>query len=150
MKFHIGVDANGIGLGALITAGSANDYPLLQPTLDLISECDSTCAIGTLHLDRGYGYASLPTKLDRHLIDHVEVTMRNKRGQGRVPLTGMKRRWVVERTNAWLTNFRQLKIAWDRTSEHRLAAAQLAFALITLYKIVDHIKQHGGHLKSIR
>jgi len=150
MKFHIGVDANGIGLGALITSGSANDYPLLQPTLDLICERDRTCAIGTLHLDRGYGYASLPTKLDRHLIDHIEVTMRNKRGQGRVPLTGMKRRWVVERTNAWLTNFRQLKINWDRTSEHRLAAAQFAFATITLYKIADHLEQHGGHLESIR
>lgn len=150
MKFHIGVDANGIGLGALITSGSANDYPLLQPTLDLICERDRTCAIGTLHLDRGYGYASLPTKLDHHLIDHVAVTMRNKRGQGRVPLTGLKRRWVVERTNAWLTNFRQLKINWDRTSEHRLAAAQLAFAMITLYKIASHIQQHDGHLESIR
>jgi hypothetical protein len=118
--------------------------------LDLIGERDTTCTIGILHLDRGYGYPSLPTKLDRHLIDHVEVTMRHKRGEGRVVLTGLKRRWVVERTNAWVTNFRQLKINWDRTSEHRLAAIQLAFAMITLYKIVDHLHRTGGNLESIR
>lgn len=150
LKFHIGVDANGIGLAALITSGSANDYPLLEPTLDLICERAQTAAIGTLHLDRGYGYPSLPTKLDHHLINHVEVTMRNKRGQGRVPLAGMKRRWVVERTNAWLTNFRQLKINWDRTPDHRLAAAQLGFAILILYRITDHIRHHGGQLESIR
>jgi transposase len=150
MKFHIGVDANGIGLGALIAAGPANDYPLLQPTLDLISDRDWTAAIGTLHLDRGYGYPSLPTKLDRHQIGQVNVTMRNMPGQGRVQLDGLKRRWVVERTNAWLTNFRQLKLNWDRTTEHRLAAVQLAFAILTLYRIVDHLHQHGGNLESIR
>ena len=150
MKFHLGVDANGIGLGVLIAAGPANDYRLLQPTLDLICERDWTAAIGTLHLDRGYGYPSLPGKLDGHQINDVEVTMRQMRGQGRVQLVGLKRRWVVERTNAWLTNFRQLKINWDRTPEHRLAAVQLGLAIITIYKIVDHLHQHGGNLESIR
>ena len=77
MKWHIGVDANGIGLGALIASGPANDYPLLQPTLDVICERDWTATIGTLHLDRGYGYPSLPTKLVGHQIDVVNVTMRN-------------------------------------------------------------------------
>jgi transposase len=150
MKFHIGVDANGIGLGALIASGPANDYPLLQPTLDAICERDWTAAIGTLHLDRGYGYPSLPTKLDRHQISDVNDTMRNKPGQGRVQLDGLRRRWVVERTNAWLTNFRQLNITWDRTTEHRLAAIQLGFAILTIYKIADHLNQHNGNLESIR
>lgn len=150
MKFHIGVDANGIGLGVLIASGPANDFPLLEPTLDEICNRDWTAAIGTLHLDRGYGYPSLPTKLTGHQINEVNVTMRNMPGQGRVQLDGLKRRWVVERTNAWVTNFRQLKINWDRTTEHRLAAVQFAFAIISLYKTVDHIKQHGGQLESIR
>ena len=150
MKFHIGVDANGIGLGALIASGPANDFPLLQPTLAVICERDWTAAIGTLHLDRGYGYPSLPTKLDGHQIGEVNVTMRNMPGQGRVPLVGLKRRCVVERTNAWLTNFRQLKINWDRTTEHRLAAVHLGFAILTIYKIADHLNQRGGNLKSIR
>jgi transposase len=150
MKFHIGVDANGIGLGALIASGPANDFPLLQPTLERICARDWTAAIGVLHLDRGYGYPSLPTKLEHHQIDTVAVTMRNMPGHGRVLLAGLKQRWKVERTNAWLTNFRQLKINWDRTTQHRLAAVQLAFATLTLYRIVDHQRQHGISLESIR
>lgn len=150
MKFHIGVDANGIGLAAMIASGPANDYPLLQPTLDLICERDWTATIGTLHLDRGYGYPSLPTKLTAHQIGNVDVTMRNLRGQGRVQLAGLKRRWVVERTNAWLTNFRQLKLNWDRTTEHRLAAVHLGFAILILYRIADHHRHHGIPLESIR
>jgi transposase len=149
-KFHIGVDRNGIGLGALIASGPANDYPLLQPTLDEICARDYTAAIERLHLDRGYGYPSLPTKLTGHQIGTTVVTMRNKPGEGRVLLDGLKRRWVVERTNAWLTNFRQLKINWDRTIEHRLAAVQFGFAILTLYRLVDHHRANGISLESIR
>lgn len=150
MKFHLAVDANGIGLAALVASGPANDYPLLQPTLDAVCARDWTAAIGTLHLDRGYGYKSLPDKLTGHQIDQVEVTMRNRAGQGRVLLAGLKRRWVVERTNAWLTNFRQLKLNWDRTVDHRLAAVQLGLAILILYKLVDHLTHHGHDLESIR
>jgi len=150
MKFHIGVDANGIGLGGLIVTGSANDYPLLQPTLDEICARDWTAAIERLQLDRGYGYKSLPTKLDHHQINDVIVTMRNLPNQGRVPLAGLKRRWVVERTNSWLTNFRQLKINWDRTTDHRLAALHLGLAILTLYRIVDHLNTHHLPLDTIR
>lgn len=150
MKFHIGVDANGIGLGAMVVAGSANDYPLLQPTLDLVCARDWTAAIGRLHLDRGYGYRSLPTKLDHVQIGTVEVTMRNQPGAGRVKLDGLKRRWVVERTNSWLTNFRQLKINWDRTTEHRHAAVQLGFAILILYRLIDHHRTNNIPLETIR
>lgn len=150
MKWSIGVDANGIGLGGVITTGSANDYPLLPPTLDEITRRDWTAAINTLHLDRGYGYPSLPTKLAHQQINHVDVTMRKMRGQGRVQLAGLKQRWVVERTNGWLTNYKQLKINHDRTTQHRLAALQLGFAILTLYRIVDHHTKHHIPLESIR
>jgi transposase len=150
MKWSIGVDANGIGLGGVIVSGSANDYPLLQPTLDTITARDWTAAIDTLLLDRGYGYPSLPTKLERHQINHVDVTMRNKPGQGRVVLAGIKRRWKIERTNSWLTNFKQLKINHDRTVEHRLAALQLGMAILIIYRITDHLNQNHLPLESIR
>lgn len=150
MKWSIGVDANGIGLGAVVTTGSANDYPLLPPTLDEVTRRDWTAAIHTLHLDRGYGYPSLPTKLAHHQINHVDVTMRKMPGQGRVQLAGLKRRWIVERTNGWLTNYKQLKINHDRTTEHRLAALQLGFAILTLHRIVDHHTTNDLPLDTIR
>jgi transposase len=150
MKWSIAVDANGIGLGGLIVTGSANDYPLLQPTLDQVCARDWTAAINRLHLDRGYGYPSLPDKLTHHQINDVIVTMRNMPNRGRVRLAGLKRRWPVERTNGWLTNFRQLKINWDRTIDHRLAALQLGLAILMLYRIVDHLNANHLPLESIR
>jgi transposase len=149
-KWSIGVDAVGIGLGGVIVAGSANDYPLLQPTLDEVTARDWTAAIDMLHLDRGYGYPSLPQRLEHHQVNHVEVTMRNMPGQGRLLLSGLKRRWVVERTNSWLTNFKQLKFNNDRTSEHRLAALHLGFAILVIYRIVDHLNRDRLPLETIR
>jgi hypothetical protein len=150
MKWSIGVDANGIGLGGIVVTGSANDYPLLQPTLDEITARDWTAAIDRLHLDRGYGYPSLPDKLTHHQINDVIVTMRNMPGQGRLRLAGLKRRWPVERTNSWLTNFKQLKINNDRTIEHRTAALQLGLAILMIYRIVDHLNANDLPLQSIR
>lgn len=150
MKWSLCVDANGIGLGALVVSGSANDYPLLEPTLDEACARDWTAAIERLQLDRGYGYPSLPTKLESHQINDVVVTMRNKRGQGRVQLAGFNRRWVIERTNGWLTNYRQLKINWDRTAQHRLAAVHLGIAILILYRIVDHLTANNLPLDTIR
>lgn len=150
MKWSIGVDANGIGLGGVITSGSANDYPLLQPTLDTICARDWTAAIGRLNLDRGYGYPSLPDKLTGYQINDVHVTMRNLPGQGRTKLVGLKRRWVVERTNSWLTNFKQLKINNDRKTEHRLAALKLGFAILIIYRLVDHLNANHLPLETIR
>lgn len=149
-KWSCGVDATGIGIGFVIDAGGRNDYRLLQPTLDTIINRPSTATIGTLHLDRGYGYKSLPDRLDGYPINDVCVIARNQRGQGRIPLVGFQQRWVVERTNAWLTNFRQLKINWDRTPEHRHAAVCLAFAVICIYKLIDHLTRNNLPHTSIR
>jgi transposase len=149
-KWSCGVDAAGIGLGFVIDTGGRNDYRLLQPTLDVICARPTTNRITRLHLDRGYGYPSLPERLAGYPIDHVEAVPRNRPNQGRVQLVGFARRWVVERTNAWLTNFRQLKINWDRKPEHRHAAICLAFAVICLYKLVDYVNDHGLPLETIR
>lgn len=150
MKWSIAVDANGIGLGVVMAPGAANDYPLLEPTLDEVCARDWTAAIDRLQLDRGYGYKSLPDKLARYQIHDVIVTMRNMPHHGRVALVGLMRRWIVERTNSWLTNFRQLKINWDRHIEHRLAAVQLGFAILIIYRIVDHLNANNLPLESIR
>jgi len=149
-KWSCGVDTAGIGLGFVLDTGGRNDYRLLQPTLDAVLANTPSGRIGTLHLDRGYGYPSLPDRLNGYPIDNVAVVPRNQRGQGRVLLTGFGPRWVVERTHAWLTNFRQLKINWDRTTEHRHAAICLGFTIIVIYKLADHLTTNGLPLESIR
>lgn len=149
-KWSCGVDARGIGIGFVIDHGARNDYRLLGPTLDQVLACDAIDHIGRLHLDRGYGYKSLPDRLDGYPIDDVKVIPRNQPGQGRVLLAGFGHRWIVERTNAWLTNFRQLKINWDRAKAHRRAALCLAFATLTIYRLIDHCRTNHLPPETIR
>lgn len=149
-KWSCAVDAAGIGVGFVIDQGSRNDFKLLKPTLDAIAVNFDDYRIENLHLDRGYGYKCLPERLEGYSINNVEVIQRQQRGHGAIQLVGFQRRWVVERTNAWLTNFRQLKINWDRRTQHRHASVSLAFTVICIYKLVDHLRAKDLPLESIR
>lgn len=55
---------------------------------------------------------------------------------------GFGRRWVAERTHAWLRSYGQLRRNTDRRSEHRHAALCLATALLITAKLIDHRNQH--------
>jgi transposase len=46
-------------------------------------------------------------------------------------------RWLVERTNSWLSNFGQLRRNTDRRTNHRLAQLALAGAFLLTAKIID-------------
>lgn len=46
-------------------------------------------------------------------------------------------RWPVERTNAWLANFGQLRRNTDRKTAHRLAQSALAITLLIAAKLID-------------
>ena len=42
------------------------------------------------------------------------------------------RRWVVERTHAWLNRFRRILVRWDKAPENYIAFLHFACALIAL------------------
>jgi transposase len=44
---------------------------------------------------------------------------------------GQARRWVVERTHAWIDRYRRLVTNWEKTTESRYAFLCLASAIIT-------------------
>lgn len=137
-KWCTGVDAAGIPIGWSIDSANRQDYKLLQPTLDAIYANPHIGHIGTLHLDRGFGYPSLPERLAGYLIDHIDVIPRNLPGHGRVPLVGFGHRWIVERTHSWLTNYGQLRRNTDRRPEHRHAALCLAITLLITSRLTNH------------
>lgn len=141
-KWCTAVDANGIPLAWTIDGGNRNDYLMLTPTLDAVTTGPTGRPIGTLHLDRGFGYPSLPERIAHHDIAELNVLWRNKPGHGRVQLVGFGRRWIVERTHSWFTNFGQLRRNTDRRPEHRHAALCLATALLITAKLIDHRNQH--------
>lgn len=138
-KWCAGVDADGIPLGWVLDGANRQDYRLLQPTLDEITTAHPvTARIGTLHLDRGFGYKSLPAQLESYPIHDVNVIPRSLPGQGRIQLVGFGRRWVAERTHSWFTNYGQLARNTDRRTAHRHAALCLATVLLITARLIDH------------
>jgi len=66
--------------------------------------------------DRGYDSDPLRERLARRGTDLIAPNRRNRvrKPSDRRKLRRYKRRWIVERTFAWLGNFRRLAIRWDR------------------------------------
>ena len=66
-KWCAAVDAAGIPLAVTTDGANRNDYKMLRPTLDALAADPAPLKIGTLHLDRGFGYASArPSHRLRH------------------------------------------------------------------------------------
>ena len=47
------------------------------------------------------------------------------------------RRWPVERTNSWLSNYGQMRRNTDRKPLHRSAQLALVIAILLLAKLID-------------
>ncbi len=77
-----------------------------------------------LWADGGYRGPKLAAKLaDLGLVDWLEIVEKRKDCKG---FTLLYRRWVVERTFAWMSRCRRLAEDFERTLESSLAWAQLA------------------------
>lgn len=135
-KWCLAVDADGIPIAWTIDAGNRNDYAMFFPVLDQLTDRDLTRRIGTLHTDRGFNYASTPTRLaDDYGIHNFRAPARNQPGQGTTALVGMGPRWIVESANSWLRAYGQLRRNTDRTSRQRHAALCFAITLFITHRL---------------
>ena len=53
------------------------------------------------------------------------------------------KRWIVERTNSWLSNFGQLRRNTDRTTGQRLGQLALAITIIIAIKLIKWADRHN-------
>jgi transposase len=88
-----------------------------------------------LIIDRGYDSDPLRFRLQERGIDMICPHRRNRKKpktQDGRKLRRYKRRWKVERTFAWLGNFRRLPVRWERYLVVYQGFFHLACALIAL------------------
>ena len=104
-----------------------------------------------LWADRGYDGEALREQLRARAIE-PRISRRRRagepapagstlvwRGRKRSPKTPDplgRQRWPIERTNAWLHNWRRVSTRWERRSELYLALLQLACSMI-LCRMLD-------------
>jgi len=87
--------------------------------------------------DRGYDARHLWDAMKARGVDLIAPHLRtptNRFQDGR-KLRRCRRRWIVERTNAWLFNFRRLVVRYERKLESFRAFLHLACALIALRRL---------------
>ena len=88
--------------------------------------------------DRGYDSDPLRARLARRQIELIVPHRRNRKKpptQDGRKLRRYRRRWKVERTFAWLGNFRRLVVRWEHQLKMYLAFFHLACLLITLNRL---------------
>lgn len=84
-----------------------------------------------LCLDKGYDYPQVCERVEEWGYT-AHIRSRGEEAQDRKRIPGYRaRRWVVERTHAWLNRFRRLLIRWEKKAENYLAMLHFACAWIT-------------------
>jgi len=89
--------------------------------------------------DRGYdSHFVRETLTDRRIEPVIPARSNNTiatHQDGRV-LRRYRRRWIIERTNAWLQNYRRLVVRYERSAEVYTALVHMVCALIVLKRVL--------------
>jgi putative transposase len=131
-KKSVLVEQGGGPLAVTIDGANVHDTKLLERTIDaiVIDRPDPQQVIQNLCLDKGYdnptGKAACQTG---GYVPHIRRIGQEKQ-DGWGEKTYPARRWVVERTIAWLQRCRALLIRYDKKSQNYKGLIQLASALL--------------------
>ena len=129
------VDGKGLPLGSLVTSASPYEGNLLEPTLD---RAYGGGQVRRLICDRGYD----DDKLRKRLADRdIDLIAPNRRGRVHKTQDGRKlrrhlRRWIVERTMAWLHNYRRIVTRWERHVEIYTAFLHVVCILLIVTRVL--------------
>lgn len=133
MKLEIVADASGLPLGAAAAAANVSEYQLAMPALD---DVPVPIPEGTpVIADRGHDSDELRDDIEDEgfepIIPHRRGRVRESRNDGR-RLRRYSRRYVIERTNAWLHCYRGLAVRWAYYSFMYVGLVYTAFIAMAL------------------
>jgi transposase len=129
-KHHVIVEAQGIPLAVSLTAANANDVTQLKTLVEAIPKIGGKrgrprSKPQRLYGDRGYDSQPHRQWLRNKGIKPFLAKRYTEHGSG----LGIYR-WVVERSIAWLHQFRRLRIRWERRDDIHCAWLSLAAAIV--------------------
>lgn len=141
-KWLIVVDASGIPVGWVIAGANRQDSVLLAVSLDNVS-AKLRRRIRWLHLDRGFDNGNVRADLEKRKMSTACIARKKPRGATDWVPPAPKfpgRRWQVERTNSWISNYGQMRRNTDRNEDHRHAQLALVVSILIIAKLIDHAK----------
>jgi transposase len=146
-KWLIIVDANGVPIGWVTEGANRQDSVLLAVTIDSVP-ADMLDRICWLHLDRGFDNNNVRAQLTERGLTDTCIARKRPRGKPDAVVPAPRfpgRRWPVERTNSWISNYGQMRRNTDRRPEHRHAQLALTIAILIIIKLTDHHKNSPIH-----
>lgn len=126
IKRHIGVDTNGLPPMLLVTTAHVTDRAGALEALALYG--DALAEVKTVLVDGGYTGAPFAESVHELLGATVEVVKRSELH----PFVVIPKRWVVERSFAWLDKCRRLWKNCERKLTTSLQMVALAFLVLLL------------------
>ena len=138
-KRHIAVDTCGLVVSVLITAASVQDRDAGMRLLALVREKLSTVVL--VWADGGYA-GRLLEWAHQVLRVRVEIVKRSDDARG---FQVLPRRWVVERTFAWLMRYRRLVRDYERRPEQHAAMVWWATVFLMVRRLERVRRGQGPH-----
>jgi putative transposase len=133
VKRSLLVEADGGPLAAVVDGANRHDAKLLSRTLDaVIVERPQPTAEQPQHLclDKGYDNPTgRQAVADHQYTPHIRRIGEEKLDENEQPRYPA-RRWVVERTLAWLSKCRAILVRYEKKARNYLALLKLACGLI--------------------
>lgn len=133
MKRSVLVEADGGPLAVVVAGANVHDSQLLADTLDAViveRPAPTPAAPQHLCLDKGYDNpTSKAAVAERQYVPHIRRIGEEKRDETREKRFPA-RRWVVERTLAWLSKCRAILVRYEKKACNYLGLIQLACALL--------------------
>ena len=133
MKRSLLVEADGGPLSVVVAGANVRDDKLLAATLDavVIERPEPTEeAPQNLCLDKGYdNKGSREIARERSYVSHIRRIGEEKLDEAREKLH-LARRWVVERTLAWLSKCRGILVRYEKKAAKYLGLIKVACILI--------------------
>ena len=126
------VEADGGPLGVVVAGANVHDTKLLTQTIDamIVERPNPASHEQHLCLDKGYdnptGHATVAARSYTAHIRRIGQEKFDRRGRK----TRRARRWVVERTLAWMSKCRAILVRHAKKSSNYLAMIQLACILL--------------------
>jgi transposase len=134
-KRHPVVDGEGTPLGLTISGANRHDSRMMAPTLDAVPAVRGLrgrprCRPSKLHADKGYDHRRCRLECRaRGITPRIA-----RRGIERGERLG-RHRWKVERTLAWMAQFRRFGARYERRADVHLAFTALAAAIICMRQV---------------
>ena len=132
-KRHIAVDTLGLLLCVLVTSASVQDRDGARPLLEQLTT--SCRRIRLVWADGGYA-GKLVAWAAQRLRLRLQIVKRSDDATGFVVLP---RRWVVERTLAWIARHRRCVRDYERLPTHHEAMVRWSMIHITSQRLAKHV-----------